>query len=234
MKNLQKILETIWKILVLVWKPLTVILLVYTIIGGLMFESPRLAILNETIRNLHFHVPMWFGMQAFLIISVVFSIRYLRNPSIQNDIWAVESANTAIIFGILGIITGMIWANFTWGSPWSGDPKQNASAIALLIYFAYLLLRNSFEDRQQKGRISAIYNIFAFASYIPLIYILPRLTDSLHPGNGGNPGFNAYDLDSKLRIVFYPAVIAWILLGVWISSLRVRLAKIAERVAESV
>jgi heme exporter protein C len=211
------------------WKILAIALLLYAVIGGLLLEAPRLAILNETIRNLHFHVPMWFGMQALLVISVIFSIRYLRNPSAHNDIWAVESANTAIIFGILGIVTGMIWANFTWGSPWSGDPKQNAAAIALLIYFAYLLLRNSFEDAQQRGRISAIYNIFAFASYIPLIYILPRLTDSLHPGNGGNPGFNAYDLDAKLRIVFYPAVLGWILLGVWITSLRVRLQKLWQK-----
>lgn len=214
------------------WKILAVVLLFYTIIGGLLFEAPRLAILNETIRNLHFHVPMWFGMQILLTVSVVFSIRYLRKPSFSNDTWAVESANMAIVFGILGILTGMEWAKFTWGSPWSGDPKQNAAAIALLIYFAYLLLRNSFEDRQQKGRISAIYNIFAFATYIPLIYILPRLTDSLHPGNGGNPGFNAYDLDSRLRLVFYPAVVGWTLLGVWITTLRVRLKTVEENIAE--
>jgi heme exporter protein C len=175
---------------------------------------------------------MWFGMQILLIVSVIFSIRYLRKPSFNNDTWAVESANMAIVFGILGILTGMEWAKFTWGSPWSGDPKQNAAAIALLIYFAYLLLRNSFEDRQQKGRISAIYNIFAFATYIPLIYILPRLTDSLHPGNGGNPGFNAYDLDSRLRLVFYPAVVGWTLLGVWITTLRVRLRTVEESIAE--
>ncbi len=214
------------------WKVLAVALLFYTIIGGLLFEAPRLAILNETIRNLHFHVPMWFGMQILLTVSVIFSIRYLRKPSFKNDTWAVESANMAIVFGILGILTGMEWAKFTWGSPWSGDPKQNAAAIALLIYFAYLLLRNSFEDRQQKGRISAIYNIFAFATYIPLIYILPRLTDSLHPGNGGNPGFNAYDLDSRLRLVFYPAVIGWTLLGVWITTLRIRLRIVEESVSE--
>jgi heme exporter protein C len=214
------------------WKVLAVVLLLYTVIGGLLFDVPRLNILNETVRNLHFHVPMWFGMQILLTISVVFSVRYLRNPTFKNDVWAVEAANTALMFGMLGIFTGMIWANFTWGSPWSGDPKQNAAAIAILMYFAYLLLRNSFEDRQQKGRISAVYNIFAFATYVPLIYVLPRLTDSLHPGNGGNPGFNAYDMDSKLRVVFYIAVIGWTLLGVWITTLRIRLKTVEERLLE--
>lgn len=213
-----------------IFKILTVILLSYTMVGGLLFEAPRLNILNETIRNLHFHVPMWFGMMFLLMISVVYSIKYLRNPTEQNDFWAVEAAQTGILFGILGILTGMLWAKFTWGSYWSNDPKQNASAVALLIYFAYLLLRSSLEDRQKRGRISAVYNIFAFATYIPLIFILPRLTDSLHPGNGGNPGFNAYDMDASLRLVFYPAVLAWFLVGFWITANRVKIRELEERI----
>ena len=61
---------------------------------------------------------------------------------------------------------------------------------------------------------------------IPLIFILPRLTDSLHPGNGGNPGFNVYDLNSQLRIVFYPAVIGFICLGLWIADIKLKIKKI--------
>ena len=120
----------------------------------------------------------------------------------------------------------MLWAKYTWGSYWSGDPKQNASAIGMLIYLAYFVLRGSIEDLQKKARISAVYNIFAFAMLIPLLFVLPRLTDSLHPGNGGNPGFNAYDLDSKMRMVFYPAIIGWTLLGFWLAELNARIESI--------
>ena len=209
------------------WKVLTIALLIYSILGALLFDVPRLAILNETIRNLHFHVTMWFAMIILLTTSAIYAIKYLRTNNLNHDHISVEFANAGVLFGILGITTGALWANFTWGEPWSGDPKQNSSAIALLIYLAYLVLRNSLEDGQQKARISAIYNVFAYAALIPLLFILPRMTDSsLHPGNGGNPGFNAYDLDSRLRMVFYPAVIGWTLLGVWLVSLRVRLRKI--------
>ncbi|HEY9117212.1 MAG TPA: cytochrome c biogenesis protein CcsA [Roseivirga sp.] len=209
------------------WKVLTIALLIYSILGALLFDVPRLAILNETIRNLHFHVTMWFAMIILLTTSAIYAIKYLRSSNLNHDHISVEFANAGVLFGILGITTGALWANFTWGEPWSGDPKQNSSAIALLIYLAYLVLRNSLEDGQQKARISAIYNVFAYAALIPLLFILPRMTDSsLHPGNGGNPGFNAYDLDSRLRMVFYPAVIGWTLLGVWLVSLRVRLRKI--------
>jgi heme exporter protein C len=122
----------------------------------------------------------------------------------------------------------MVWAKFTWGAWWTNDPKLNGTAITILIYLAYFVLRNSMDDARKRARISAVYNIFAFVMMIVFIGILPRMTDSLHPGNGGNPGFNSYDLDNGLRMVFYPAVIGWILVGTWIASLRYRLKALQE------
>lgn len=214
------------------WKVLTIALLLYTLTVGLLQDVPRLPILNETIRALYFHVTMWFGMILLLVVSVVQSIKYLRTNDLKHDDMAVEFTNAAILFGVLGIVTGMLWAKYTWGDYWSGDPKQNASAIGLLMYFAYMILRNSLTDVHQRARIGAVYNIFAFAAFIPLIFVLPRLTDSLHPGNGGNPGFNAYDLDSKLRMVFYPAIIGWTLLGTWMSIVRVRLRRVERKLED--
>ncbi|MCB0487351.1 MAG: cytochrome c biogenesis protein CcsA [Cyclobacteriaceae bacterium] len=214
------------------WKLTAVLLLAYTVIGGLLFQVPRLSIVNETIRALYFHVPMWFGMVFLFSVSLVYSIRYLRNPLKGNDTIAVEFANTGLAYGLLGIFTGMIWANYTWGTPWHGDPKQNGAAIATLVYLAYFVLRGSLSNEEQKARISAVYNIFAFAAMIPLIFIIPRMTSSMHPGSGGNPGFNMYDLDSKMRMVFYPAVIGWILLGVWIATLRIRIRNVEEKILD--
>lgn len=213
-------------------KATTVLLITYTIAGGLLFDVPRLNIVNETIRALYFHVPMWFGMVVLFCVSTVYAVQYLRNPSIQKDINSVEFANTGLLLGLLGIFTGMVWANYTWGSPWHGDPKQNGAAISLLVYLAYFVLRGSIENEEQRARLSAVYNIFAFAAMIPLIFIIPRMTSSMHPGSGGNPGFNMYDLDSKMRMVFYPAVAGWILLGVWIATLRVRVRNIDEKIIE--
>ena len=206
------------------WKWVSIGLLTYTVIGGFFLPVPRLPILNETIRILHFHVPMWFGMIIMFAISFVYAVKYLSTKELKYDLYAKEMVSVGIMFGMLGIFSGMVWANFTWGEPWSNDPKQNASAIALLMYFALLILRGSLNDDNQKARITSVYNIFAFAILIPLFFVLPRMTDSLHPGNGGNPGFNAYDLDSNLRIVFYPAVLGWTLLGLWIATLKIKLS----------
>lgn len=213
-------------------KVTSVVFLLYTIIGGFLFEVPRLNIVNETIRALYFHVPMWFAMVILFSVSMAFSVKYLRNPVKANDINSVEFANTGLLLGLLGIFTGMLWANYTWGSPWHGDPKQNGAAISLLVYLAYFVLRGSIDNEEQRARLSAVYNIFAFAAMIPLIFIIPRMTSSMHPGSGGNPGFNMYDLDSKMRMVFYPAVAGWILLGIWIATLRVRIRTIDEKIIE--
>lgn len=211
-------------------KSAAIVLLLYVHIGGMLFEVPRLNILNETVRGLYFHVPMWFGMIFLFLLSVFYAVLYLKNPTIENDRRSNEYANVGLVFGILGILTGMLWANYTWGSPWHGDPKQNGAAIALLVYLAYFVLRGSVENEEQRGRLSAVYNIFAFAAMVPLIFIIPRMTSSVHPGSGGNPGFNMYDLDSRMRLVFYPAVIGWFLIGLWIANLRIRLKTLEEKV----
>ena len=215
------------------WKWLTAGLMTFTVVFGLLTGVPRLPILNESIRNLYFHVPMWFGMIFLFLASAIQAIKYLKNKDEEHDLMSKELGVIGILYGVLGLFTGMIWAKFTWGEPWSNDPKQNASAIALLLYFAYFLLRGSVKDEQQRARLSAVYNIFSFIMMIPLLFILPRLTDSLHPGNGGNPGFNAYDLDNRMRLVFYPAVIGWTLLGFWISTIRIRIAKLKLKIDET-
>ena len=204
------------------WKGLAMIIVSFTIIAGFLIDVPRLAILHETVRNQFFHVSLWFSMMILLTTSLVYSMKYLAKPTNLNDLIAEEFAYMGILLGIMGLTTGSIWARFTWGAWWVNDAKLNGAAICMLIYLAYVVLRNSIDDAQQKARISAVYNIFAWATLLPLLYILPRMTDSLHPGSGGNPGFNIYDLDNNLRLVFYPSIIGWTLLSIWIIQLRVR------------
>lgn len=216
-----------------IYKPALVLLLMYVVIGGFMMPAPRRAILNETIRNLHFHVPMWFAMTILLAVAVWKSVQYLRTNNANHDLVAREATNTGLVMGVLGLATGSLWARFTWGTWWTSDAKLNATAAGMLIYLAYLVLRGAFTDGQTRARIAAIYSIFAFTLFVALIFVMPRLAEaSLHPGNGGNPAFNAYELDTQLRMVFYPAVLAWAGLGWWITELRIRLAKVQEQAYE--
>jgi heme exporter protein C len=205
------------------YKILSVLLITYTIIWGMLGTVPRLDILNETIRNVYYHVPIWFAMLFMMAVSFYFAIRTLMNVNTKNDTRSHNAAIIGFFFCIPGIMTGSLWAKYTWGTWWTfQDPKLNGVAISMLIYMAYFILRSSVEDEQKKARISAVYNIFAFIMMNVFIMILPRITDSLHPGNGGNPAFGKYDLDSDMRMVFYPAIIGWILFSYWLFELKNR------------
>lgn len=215
------------------WKVLAVLFLLYTCTMGFLVEIPILdGRLQQSIRNMFFHVPMWFGMMVLFIVSFIYAIMLLSKPNPKYDFYSVEYARMGLVLGVLGIITGAIWANYQWGSPWSGDPKQNGAAIALLIYMAYFVLRGSMNDADKRSKISAVYNIFAFAMLFPTLWILPRMTESLHPGglgSEGNPGLNGNDLSPQMRLVFWPSVIGWTLLAVWITTLRIRIALLTEK-----
>lgn len=191
-------------------------------------EFPFRYILYESIRNLYFHVPMWFTMIALLSWAVICNLRFLRKLDPKYDRMADQAIRAALLFGVLGLITGSIWARVTWGAWWVDDAKLNGTAITMLAYLAYIVLRGSMEDQQKRARIAGIYSIFAYVMMIALIGILPRLGDTLHPGNGGNPAFSNYDLDSTMRIVFYPAVAGWVLIGFWIYSIRNKMQEVKE------
>lgn len=176
---------------------------------------------------------MWFGMMILFIASFIYSIQYLRKGNYRADIFASNYAVSGIILGLLGYTTGTLWANFTWVSDQNQslaailkEPKLIGAAIALLIYGAYFVLRGSFTDVDKRARVSAVYNIFAFVMLFPSIWIIPRLVGSLHPGapgsDTGNPALNFNDIDSRLRMVFYPAVIGWTLFATWLTTLRIR------------
>jgi heme exporter protein C len=136
-------------------------------------------------------------------------------------------------FGILGLVTGMVWARFTWyvgtGKWWNNDPKQVMAAVQLMVYGSYFVLRSSFDNRQKRARVAAVYNLFAATTVPFLLYVLPRQFESLHPGGTeGNPAFDEIT-DPAMRLVFYPAIIGFIAIFWWVYSQRVRLTLIEHR-----
>ncbi|MDZ7847327.1 MAG: cytochrome c biogenesis protein CcsA [Owenweeksia sp.] len=143
-----------------------------------------------------FHVTMWFGMIILMAASLVYSIQFLSKESALSDLKARELALTGFFMASLGLITGAIRARLYLGVPFGlNDPKLDGAAVTMLIYLAYFVLRGSVDDPQKRGRIAAVFNIFAFVMMIVFIGILPRMPGigSLHPGNAGNPAFSSYE-----------------------------------------
>ena len=216
-------------------------IVVVLVLSGVLFAGflgwiPELKIIEQSARNLYFHVPMWFTLMAATLVSAYHSLRYLQSGDRMRDARAREAARIGMVFGVLGIITGMVWARFTWyegtGKWWNFDPKQSMAAVLLLIYGAYFVLRDGIEDPDKRGRIAAVYNLFAVTTMPFLLYILPRQMQSLHPGGEGSPAFSQTDLAPAMRWVFYPSVLAFIGLFWLLYTQRVRLARLRERLSD--
>lgn len=210
------------------WKILCVMTLLYVVTMGILIEIPYLPKLKESIRNLFYHVPMWYVMLFSFFMSFIYSIIYLNKSSIKYDVISNEFVNTGIWFGCFGMVTGMEWASIQWGQPWSNDPKQIGAALTLLIYFAYSILRNSIKEEDKKARLAAVYNVFSFALIIPLVYIVPAHYASLHPGADNKPFEALKTQDNLLKLVSLPAMLGWILLGLWVFDIRYRIRKIQQ------
>ncbi|MGB1318733.1 MAG: hypothetical protein ACPG5W_11020, partial [Flavobacteriales bacterium] len=110
-----KIGETSTQILGLAWwKWVSIVLVLFSLTAGMILDVPKLPILHETIRNLYYHVTQWFGMMIILTASLVYSIIHLAKGDRRSDIIASEGINVALFMGVLGLLTGMLWAKNTW------------------------------------------------------------------------------------------------------------------------
>lgn len=208
-----------WKYVVAVWMTLVIIF-------GFLISIPNIPILEQTARNLFLHVPMWFTMMAAFMMAFVYSIRYLNSEDAAWDRKAETATAVGLIFGICGLLTGALWARFTWGTWWTfAEPRMNLSALAMLIFVAYFILRSAFNHEIKRAKISAVYNIFGVTTVPFLLYIIPRQLPSLHPGAEGNPAFS--DMTApELRLIFYPAVIGFIGLSIWMMDIVNRYKKV--------
>ncbi len=208
------------------WKYIIAIWMTIVISAGFLIRIPSIPILEESARNLFLHVPMWFTMMVAFVMAFYYSIRYLNDENIEWDLKAETATAVGLVFGICGLLTGALWARFTWGTWWTfSEPRMNLSALAMLIFVAYFILRTAFNDPVKRAKISAVYNIFGVTTIPFLLYIIPRQLPSLHPGADGNPAFS--DITApELRLIFYPAVIGFIGLAIWMMDIVKRYKKL--------
>lgn len=201
------------------WKILTAVLMTLVILVGFTLRIPSIDILQQSARNLFLHVPMWPTMFVSFLTSFVYSFRFLNKPDLVLDRKAETATQVGILFGILGLLTGSVWARFTWGAWWTfAEPKMNLAALGLMIFVAYFILRQAFDDPEKRAKVSAVYQIFATTTIPFLFYVIPRQMNSLHPGAEGNPAFSEVTA-IELRIIFYPAIIAFLGLAFWIMNI---------------
>jgi heme exporter protein C len=199
------------------------------IVGAFLYAEP-VAGLGEAGRVIFFHIPAaWVAVLSFFF-SMVSSILYLRRGKPIDDHGAVAAAELGLTFTIIATITGSIFANLAWGSPWNWDPRETTIFVLLLIYLAYFALRAALEEEDQRARLSAVYAIFAFITVPFLVFILPRVYTTLHPDPLiSSSGKVSLDMTARMLQVFLSSLLAFTGLFILIYRLQVRIASLRDR-----
>ncbi|EIW17976.1 MULTISPECIES: cytochrome c biogenesis protein [Pelosinus] len=184
---------------------LVLLLWIMGVIYAVLYIVPPAEGLGELVRIAFFHIPVaWVSILAFLL-SAGWSIQYLRTRDIQYDWKSSAAASLGLLFCLLATISGAIFAKLTWGAYWNWDPRQTSIFILLLIYGAYLVLRSSIQDEQERAKISAVYASLSFLTVPFLVFIIPRFYFSLHPEPVINSG-GKLEMDTIMIYVLLAAV----------------------------
>lgn len=193
-----------------------------------LLKAPMVPVLEETTRVLYFHIPAaWLTVLA-LGWSMVSSIVYLVKRDLRADDHAAAAAELGLLFCIGATVSGSLWAKAMWGAYWNWDPRETSIFFLLLIYTAYLALRGSIEGEEKRARLSAVYSVAAFAAVPFLVFVVPRMYQTLHP----DPILNSrgkVDMDPMIRWCFLAMLVGFTGLFVWLQSLRVRVSRLERR-----
>ncbi len=140
-------------------------------LGMVLFYAPEEAVMGNVQRVFYFHVSAgWVGGLAFLVTALA-GIAYLAKGSPKWDRLAQASVEIGIVFTLINIVSGSIWARPIWNTWWTWDPRLVTATIMELIYLAYIMLRQGIEDPERRARFGAVYGIVGFcerAHHVPV------------------------------------------------------------------
>ncbi len=214
------------------WKLLIFVVMSVMIVASFLTAAPQ-QMLGEKSRIFYYHVPQaWVCVLAFLV-SMIYSIRYLKSRKPEFDDGALEAARLGFIFCVLATITGSIFANAAWGSFWNWDPRQTSIFILLLIYGAYFALRGAIEYEEKRAALSAVYSIFAFLTVPFLVFVLPRMVESLHPDDSILDENLRITMGPTVRMIFFSALGLFTVLFFWMLNIGKRVARLHRAQIES-
>lgn len=207
------------------WKLLVFVAMTAIIIFSFITPAPQQQI-GEASRVFYYHIPQaWICVLAFLM-SMIYSIRFLKTRDISLDDRAAEAARLGFIFCVLATVTGAIFAKVTWGSFWNWDPRETSVFILLLIYGAYFALRGAVEVEERRATLAAVYSIFAFITVPFLIFVVPRITPSLHPEDSVINENMRFTMGATVRMIFFSSLAVFTIIYFWMFNLARRVRRL--------
>jgi len=206
--------------------------LMVVLVGMVFLYAPLEAVMGAVQKVFYFHVATaWVGMVSFGVAAIC-GVAYLRTKSMRWDIVAVASVELGMVFMLIAIVTGSIWARPIWNTWWTWDPRLTTVTIMELIYAAYLMLRQGIEEPERRARFGSVYAIVGFLS-VPLTFFSIRIFRTIHPvviGNNDPSAEGGFDMTPRMLQTFMFALLTFTIFFFDLLWHRIRLGRLAERV----
>ncbi len=203
------------------------------------FFAPMERVMGLVQKVFYFHVATaWIGMLGFFV-AMVAGIIYLathrtRQDAKKWDIVAVAGVEIGLVFTLICIVTGSIWARPIWNSWWTWDPRLTTVTIMELAYAAYLMLRAGIEDPERRARFGAVYSIIAFIS-VPLTFFSIRIWRTIHPvviGSSDPSASGAFDMTPRMGLTFAMSLVSFSFIFITLLWHRIRMGYLADKVEQ--
>lgn len=196
------------------------------------FYAPLEATMGQVQRVFYFHVSTaWVGMLGFTVAALV-GIVYLRTGNLKWDIAAMAAIEISLVFFLVAIVTGSIWARPIWNTWWTWDPRLTTAAIVELAYAAYWMLRQGIDDPERRARFGAVYALVSFLS-VPLTFISIRLLRTIHPvviGGASAAADGGFSMTAPMRLTFFFSLFVFTVIFIDLFWRRLILGRLAHQV----
>ena len=189
----------------------------FIVVPILIVRAPYESEMGLVQKIFYFHVPSGILLLLSPFVCGIASIRFLMKGSRQADRVALSAAELTVLFGVITLMTGPLWARKAWGVWWQWDARLTTSLLTWMMFVAYLLLRKYGGPGSEK--LAAGLGIFGMAN-VPFVYKSVDVWRTVHPKTSVVP-----TLPPVFATVFWPAFVAFVFLYALLLTMRVRLER---------
>jgi heme exporter protein C len=199
-----------------------------------LVKAPTELVMGNVQRVFYFHIgTAWTALLGFLFASGL-SIIYLFSKDLKWDRYQVAAIEVSLVFFLITIVLGSIWARPAWNTWWTWDPRLTTAAITELVYIAYFMLRQGIDDPDRRARFGAVYALIGGIS-APITFTAIRLFRTIHPVviAGGNPkAQGGFDMTPDMLTAMFIALIAFTVIFIDLYWNRIRLGNLEDKVEQ--
>ncbi|MEO8357834.1 MAG: cytochrome c biogenesis protein CcsA [Chloroflexota bacterium] len=211
----------------------SILLLAVSAYLALVF-APTELVMGDVQRVFYFHIgTAWTALIGF-VLAAVFSVVYLITKDLKWDRLQVAAIEVSLVFFLITIVLGSIWARPAWNTWWTWDPRLTTAAVTELIYIAYFMLRQGIDDPDRRARFGAVYALVGGIS-APITFFAIRLFRTIHPvviGGSNAEAEGGFAMTADMRVAFFFALFAFTVIFIDLFWNRIRLGDLQNHVEQ--